>query len=104
MYSEADIPVLIVYTFLKISIFIVSIFAWGGSEIGRKSFLFFVLLYFLGDGISNFAWGTRIPNPDDVRSWISYLSDFAFPTVCIWYFNRPSTKEFFRKVEKRVSP
>jgi hypothetical protein len=102
IYSKEDIPVFIIYAFLKISIIVTSILTWGGFEIGRKSFLVFITLYFLGDGISNFGWGTQIPDLDDVRGWIWYISDFVFPILCIWYFNTPSTKEFFRRVEKEA--
>ena len=97
MYSESTMRVKYVYVFLEIFIIIASILAWSGLEIGRKSFLFFITLYFLGDGISNFGWGTQIPDLDDVRGWIWYITDFVFPILCIWYFNKPSVKEFFRK-------
>jgi len=102
LYSKEDIPVFIIYAFLKISIIIASFLTWGGLEVGRKSFLVFITLFFLGDGISNFGWGTRIPRLDDVRGWIWYITDFVFPILCIWYFNKPSVKEFFRRVEKDV--
>ena len=97
MYRKDEVPIFYVYAFLNISIIIVSMLSWGGLEIGRKSFLVFIALYFLGDGIDAFGWGTWIPDSDDVSGWIWYITDFVFPVVCIWYFNKPSTKEFFMK-------
>jgi hypothetical protein len=96
MYSKEDIPVFIIYAFLKMSIIIASILTGGGLEIGRKSFLFFVIVYFLGDGIYNFSWGTEIPGLHDFDNWIWYITDFGFPLICTWYFNRPSIKVFFQ--------
>jgi len=102
LYKEKEIPIYILYAFLNISIIIVSLLTWGGLEIGRKSFLVFITLNFLGDGIRNFGWGTQIPDSDNVRMWIWYIADFAFPLICIWYFNKPSVKEFFRRVERET--
>ena len=97
MYSESAMRVNYVYGFLEIFVIIASILAWSGWEIGRKSFLFFVILYFLGDGIYYFEWGTRILDLDDFNNWIGYITDFGFPLLCIWYFNRPSTKDIFQE-------
>jgi len=100
IYGKDEVPIYYVYAFLSISIIIVSMLTWGGLEVGRKPFLVFVTLNFLGDGISNFGWGTWIPDSDNVSGWIWYITDFVFPLICIWYFNKPSVKEFFRRVEK----
>lgn len=97
MFSESAMRVKYVYVFLQIFVVFASILAWSGSEVGRKFFSFFVLLYFLGDGIYQFDWFTWIPDLDNVRMSINYVTDFVFPLLCIWYFNKPSTKEFFRK-------
>lgn len=102
LYKAEEIPIYFVYAFLNISIIIVSILTWGGSEVGRKSFLVLVTLNFLGDGIRNFGWGTQIPDPDDIGGWIWYITDFVFPFICFWYFNRPSTREFYRGSERKV--
>lgn len=97
MYTESAMRVNYVYVFLEIFIVITSILAWSGLEAGRRSFLFFILLHFLGDGIYNFQWGTQIPSLGNLDNWIWYMTDFLFPIVCVWYFNKPSVKEFFRK-------
>jgi len=100
LYSKQEVPIYFVYALLNISIIIVSMLTWGGWEIGRKYFLVFVTLNFLGDGIENFGWFTRIPDTDNISMWIRYITNFLFPLICIWYFNKPSVKEFFRRVEK----
>lgn len=97
LYRQNQVPVYYVYAFLSISIIMTSILTWGGWEVGRKSFLVVVTLYFLGDIIRNYGWGTSIPDSDDVIGWIWYITDFVLPLICLWYFNKPSVKEFFRK-------
>lgn len=103
LYSEKEVPIYYVYAFLSILVIVASVLTWGGLEVGRKSFLVVIALYFLGDMIYNFGWGTWIPDSGDVLGWTIYISDFVFPILCIWYFNRPSTKEFYRRVEKDVT-
>ncbi len=97
IYGKDEVPIYYVYAFLSISIIIASMLTWGGLEVGRNSFLVFVTLNFLGNGISNFGWGTWIPDLDNVSGLIRYITDFVFPLICIWYFNKPSVKEFFTK-------
>jgi hypothetical protein len=97
LYSKQEVPIYFIYAFLNISIIITSMLTWGGLEFGRKSFLVFITLNFLGDGIENFGWFTRMPDSDNVRMWIRYITDIVFPLLCIWYFNIPSVKEFFKK-------
>jgi len=99
-YSSDDVPIVILVALLNIASMIASIFTWRGSDIGRISFLILITVLFLRDGIRVFSWGTRIP--DDIDSWLRYIVDFGFPIFCIWYFNRPSTKEFYRRDEKKV--
>lgn len=100
LYSKNQVPVYYVYAFLNIFIIITSLLTWGGLEVGRKSFLVVIALYFLGDIIRNYGWGTSIPDLDNVRMWVRYITDFALPLLCIWYFNKPSVKEFFRNSKK----
>jgi len=97
LYKSSEVPVYYVYAFLSISIIITSILTWGGWEVGRKAFLVVVTLFFLGDIIDNYGWGTLIPDSDDMGGWFLYITDIVFPLLCIWYFNKPSVKEFFRK-------
>jgi hypothetical protein len=94
-YNSDDIPTIILVAVLNIAIIMASILAWKGSDIGRVSFLLLITVYFLRDGIRIFSWGTRIPN--DIDSWLRYITDFGFPVLCFLYFNKTSTKEFFRK-------
>jgi hypothetical protein len=100
LYKTSEVPVGYVYAFLSISIIITSILTWGGLEVGKKAFLVFIALFFLGDLITEFGWGMQLPDLDDVGGWFLYITDIMFPLLCIWYFNKPSVKEFFRKVEK----
>jgi len=95
LYSEKEVPIYYVYAFLSISIVITSMLTWGGLEAGRKSFLVVSTLYFLGDIIRNYGWGVWIPDSDDVIGWFWYITDFVLSLLCIWYFNKPSVKEFF---------
>jgi hypothetical protein len=102
LYNPKEVPVYYVYAFLSISIIITSILTWGGLEVGRIPFLVIVALCFFGDIIDNYGWGMLIPDSDDVLGWVLYITDFVFPILCIWYFNRPSVKEFYRRVEKEA--
>ena len=103
LYNPKEVPVYYVYAFLSISIIVASILTWGGVEVGRKAFLVVITLFFLGDLITEFRWGTQVPDIRDIQSWLTYIMDFGFPALCIWYFNKPSVKEFFRKTEKEVT-
>jgi len=100
-YSNDDIPIIILVAFLNIAIIIASILTWRGSDIGRISFLILITIYFLRDGKYVYLWGRRIP--DDFENWFWYITDFGLPILCIWYFNRSSIKNFFRRVEKDVT-
>ena len=99
-YAPADIPVIVMTAMLNVLIIAASILTWMGSRIGRISFLIFIAILFWQDGIDVFLWGTRIPT--NLDNWFRYITDFGFPLVCIWYFNRPSTREFFGTLEKNV--
>lgn len=94
-YREADIPIIIIGAILNISIIIAGIFTWRGMNFGRIAFLILIVIYFMWDGIDVFSWGTRVPT--DIQNWFWYITDFGVPLLCIWYFNRPSTKDFFLK-------
>src|SRR5690606_26292777 len=61
LYKTSEVPIGYVYAFLSISIIITSLLTWGGLEIGRKIFLVVITLFFLGDIIDNYGWGTYIP-------------------------------------------
>jgi hypothetical protein len=100
LYNPKEVPEYYVYAFLSISIIITSILTWGGVEVGRKAFLVVITLFFVGDLIRNYGWGTWIPDSGDMGGWFLYITDIVFPLLCIWYFNKPSTKEFYRRVEK----
>lgn len=97
LYSQKEVPIYYVYAFLSISIIITSILTWGGLEVGRKAFLVVVAVFFLGNLIREFGWGTQIPDSDEMGGWFLYITDIVFPLLCIWYFNKPSVKEFFKK-------
>jgi hypothetical protein len=92
-YAYEDIPIIIVCGIVNILIILASILTWKGSRFGRISFLVLITIYFLYDGITSFSWGRRIP--DDLENWIWYITDFGFPNLCLWYFNRVSTKEIY---------
>jgi hypothetical protein len=102
LYNPKEVPVYYVYAFLSISIIITSILTWGGLEVGRKAFLVVITIFFLGHLITEFGWGTQVPDLDDVGGWLLYITDIVLPLLCIWYFNRPSVKEFYRRVEKEA--
>ena len=102
LYSTKEVPVYYVYAFLSISIIVTSFLTWGGVEVGRKAFLVVITLFFVGDLIKEYEWGTQVPSSDDVLVWILYITEIVFPILCIWYFNKPSVKEFYRRVEKEA--
>ena len=102
LYNPKEVPVYYVYAFLSISIMITSILTWGGLEVGRKTFLVVIVLFFLRNLITEFRWGTDAPDSDDVGGWLLYITDIVFPLLCIWYFNKTSVKEFFRRGEKEA--
>ncbi len=96
-YSSKDIPIIKIVALLNVFIFLTSILTWKGSKIGQIFFLIFITIFFVWDGLVSSSWGSRIPRLSDVQSWLIYMVDFGYPLFCIWYFNRPSTKEFYRK-------
>lgn len=89
-YTPSDIPIIIITGIVNILIILARILTWKGSRFGRIMFILLITLFFLHDGITVYLWGTRIPN--NLENWIRYIIDFGFPIVCIWYFNRQSTK------------
>ena len=95
LYNPKEVPVYYVYAFLSISIIITSILTWGGVEVGRKAFLVVITIFFLGHLITEFGWGTQVPDLDDVGGWLIYITAIVFPLLCIWYFNKPSVKGIF---------
>lgn len=97
-YSSEDIPIIKIMAFLNVTIVLTSIMTWKGSKIGRIFFLTFLAIFFVRDGVLSFLWGSRIPEFSDIQGWFRYIIDFGFPVFCIWYFNRPSTKEFYKKL------
>ena len=102
LYKTKEVPIYYVYAFLSIFIIITSILTWGGLEVGRKAFLVVITILFLGHLITEFGWGTQVPDSDDVVGWLLYITDIVLPFLCIWYFNRSSVKEFYRRVEKEA--
>ncbi|PKN93567.1 MAG: hypothetical protein CVU44_09465 [Chloroflexi bacterium HGW-Chloroflexi-6] len=101
-YGTKDILIIKIMALLNVAIIITSILAWKGSRIGQLLFLIFITILFGWGGIVSSSWGSRIPRLSDVQSWLMYIVEFGFPVFCVWYFNKPSTKEFYGKVEKMV--
>jgi hypothetical protein len=97
LYNPKEVPVYYVYAFLSISIIITSILTWGGLEVGRKAFLVVITLFFVGNLITEFGWGTQVPDSGDVEGWLLYITDIVLPLLCIWYFNKPSVKGIFNR-------
>jgi magnesium-transporting ATPase (P-type) len=107
MFRSDQVPRMLLWAYLNIGIIIASILTWAGWELGRIFFLFLTSIFYVDQGIGTFLWIThrdfgKAPMGEQIYSWLQLMGCILIPILYIWYFNRPSTKKFFRKVEKDV--
>jgi|SRR5687767_10814215 len=83
---------------LSIAIVFSSIGAWQGKERARKSLLIFVTLHYAFIGLNNYLAISSGLFPDDMQPqlWARVIRGVLYPAVYIWYFNKISTREFYR--------
>ena len=108
MFRSDDIPIMLLRAYLFIGIIIASILAWSGWEPGRLIFLLLISVFYLWTGMDRFSWITSphfwkiLPwEIDDRISWVlKFIGEILILILYIWYFNKPSTRAFYKKVEK----
>lgn len=108
MFRSDSIPFLLLLAYLSIGIIVASILAWTGWELGGLIFLLLTSIFYLREGIDIFRW---IISPyfwkispweidDRIVSVFQFIGSILIPILYIWYFNKPSTRAFYKKVEK----
>lgn len=108
MFASNEVPLMLLVAYLCIGIIIVSFLAWIGWEPGRIFFLVLTSIFYLWLGIGIFSW---ITNPyfwkiapwevdDRIISVFQFIGCMLSPILYIWYFNKPSTRAFYGKIEK----
>lgn len=101
-YSSDDVPFILIQTFINIGIIFTSVLTWRRWEIARKLFLILTTIYFGWVIQVMFLWITHssfVNNPisEKIMFWILGIGNIFFVVLNVWYFNKPSIKEFFRK-------
>lgn len=71
--------------------------AWKGDNRARKSLLFFVSLHYAFIALNNFLviQSGQVPDDQLTTYWGRVLRVFVYPVLYIWYFTKPTTKEFY---------
>jgi hypothetical protein len=100
MYSREEIPAIIFWAIVNICFIIVSVLAWLGFEVGRISIWVMVTPWFGFIALRNMRWLVTTPILKDPEAWIQQFCFILIPVLFIWYFNRRSTREFYKKPRK----
>ena len=108
MYRSDQVPNMLLWAYLNIGIIIASILTWIGWEPGRIFFLSLISIFYLEQGIGTFLWIThrdfvKAPIGSQIDAWLRFTGCILIPILYIWYFNRSSTKEFYKKVDKMAT-
>ena len=105
MFASKQIPNMLLWAYLNISIIIASILTWIGWNPGRLLFLLLITIYFMGQGAGAYLWIThphfgKAPIGNQIDSFVRFIESILIPILYVWYFNRFSTKMFYKKKEK----
>jgi hypothetical protein len=110
MFASDDVPLKLLWAYLCIGIIIASFLTWIGWEPGRIFFLVLASILYLWTGKDMFSWITH-PSFWKILPWetiwdqivptiFQFIGCILTPILYIWYFNKSSTRAFYRKVEK----
>lgn len=107
MFRSDQVPYMLFWAYLNISIIIASILTWAGWEPGRILFLFLIsVFYFMQvQGLYlriTHQYFENNPIIYQIDSWFRFIGNILIPILYIWYFNRLSTKVFYSKSEQSV--
>ena len=102
MYSSAQVPSMLRWAYLNIGIIIASILAWAGWELGRKLFLLLMSVFYLEVVIDLYLqishqYFKKNPIEHQIDSWFHFIGYILILILYIWYFNKFSTREFYKK-------
>lgn len=110
MFASDAVPFMLLWAYLCIGVIIASFLTWIGWEPGRIFFLAITFIFYIGIGQNIFSW---IVNPyfwkilpwetiwDEIIPTIfQFIGCILLPILYIWYFNKPSTRAFYRKIKK----
>ncbi len=105
MFRSDSVSGMLLWAYLNIGLIIASILTWAGWELGRIFFLLLISIYYLSQGRGMFLWITHQDFGKDlieyqVDSWIHFIGYILLPILYIWYLNKFSTREFYKKVGK----
>ena len=105
MFRSDQVPSMLLWAYLNIGIIIASVLTCIGWEPGRILFLFLTSVFYLNQGTGTFLWIThrdfgKAPMAAQIDSWFQFIGSILIPILYIWYFNKPSTRAFYGKVEK----
>jgi hypothetical protein len=91
-------PSLLLSAPISIGVIVSAVRAWQGKEGGRRALLIFVLLHYVLVGINNFLMinSGQVPTEEQTRLWGRVLRGFLYPAFYFWYFNRDTTREFYK--------
>jgi hypothetical protein len=107
MFNSEQVPSMLLWAYLNIGIIITSILTCAGWEPGRLLFLFLITIYFGEQGVGTYSWIThphfvKAPIGNQIDSWVRLIESILIPILYIWYFNKLSTKKFYKKQETFV--
>lgn len=105
MYASAEVPAILRWAYLNIGIIIASIIAWAGWELGRKLFLFLISIFYWAQAGGLYLriihpYFGKNPMEYKINSWLHFIGYILIPMLYIWYFNQPSTREFYRETRR----
>ena len=110
MFASDDIPFMLLAAYLCIGIIIACFLTWIGWEPGRIFFLVLTSILYLWTGEGIFSWITS-PHFWKILPWetiwdqivptiFQFIGCILTPILYVWYFNKPTTRAFYMKVEK----
>jgi hypothetical protein len=107
MFASDDVPFMLQWAYLCIGIIIACFLTWIGWEPGRIFFLVLTSILYLGAAENILSWITSSHSwkiapweiGDRIVSVFQFIGCLLSPILYIWYFNKPSTRAFYRKIE-----
>jgi hypothetical protein len=97
MINMDHAPIIIFGAWMNLGFIAASVFAWKGVEIGRVAIWVLITIYLESAVIMNFRPLFTTSILQDPGSWIEQGFFMLLPVIFIWYFNKRSTREFYKK-------